>query len=307
VLNLPDFNRLKVFYYAYKTQSLVQAARELFVTPSALSQQIKLLEGEVNSCLFTRAYRSIKPTPSADELFKIVGPFVADLIGSVATLEQMSKEPFGRIRVAAPPEFGTNRIIPMIGRFREKYPNVTFQLHLGLPAEAVSFLIEKKTDLAFIDHGKYYEKLNPINVSPLVEEEQVLVGSKKYFSELIKNNFSFETLTKAQFVSFSEENFELKLWFKYQFNRVPARLNIALTVPAVRTLIGALRAGLGIGLMPKYLVQREITAGQFIAVPPRKKFINPIMIAQVPGRPLTQTEKAFIEFIKAEGAGKLRL
>ncbi|MBU8911935.1 MAG: LysR family transcriptional regulator, partial [Desulfobacterales bacterium] len=50
---LPDFNRLKVFYYIFAQKSVVSAARELNITASAVSQTLNKLESELNVLLFT--------------------------------------------------------------------------------------------------------------------------------------------------------------------------------------------------------------------------------------------------------------
>ena len=54
MLSQLDFNRIKVFYYIFSNQSVAKAARELNITQSAVSQQLKKLELEIKTRLFTR-------------------------------------------------------------------------------------------------------------------------------------------------------------------------------------------------------------------------------------------------------------
>ena len=64
-LRLPPLNALRAFHAVARHKSLRQAADELFVTPQAVGQQIKLLEDALQVTLFERKGRSIEPTESA--------------------------------------------------------------------------------------------------------------------------------------------------------------------------------------------------------------------------------------------------
>lgn len=55
---LPDFNRLRVFYYIYKTGSSTSAGKELHLTQSGVSQHLKKLEQELDYELFTRVNKN---------------------------------------------------------------------------------------------------------------------------------------------------------------------------------------------------------------------------------------------------------
>ncbi|RLE03892.1 MAG: LysR family transcriptional regulator, partial [Bacteroidetes bacterium] len=59
---LPDFNRLKVFYYIYSLKSIAAAARQLHISQPAVSQHLKKLEAEINTSLFVRLHKRMVPT-----------------------------------------------------------------------------------------------------------------------------------------------------------------------------------------------------------------------------------------------------
>ena len=76
---LPDFNRLYLFYQVFRHMSVAGAARDLFVTQSAVSQNLQKLEQELNILLFHRLHKKLVPTPAAKQLFQSVMPFFATL------------------------------------------------------------------------------------------------------------------------------------------------------------------------------------------------------------------------------------
>ena len=74
---LPDFNRLKIFYYIYSTKSISDAANSLHLTQSCISQHLKKLEYEVRIPLFTRLNRKLVPTAAGDKLFSVIFLFLS--------------------------------------------------------------------------------------------------------------------------------------------------------------------------------------------------------------------------------------
>ena len=92
---LPDFNRLKVFYYIYLKKSSVAAAKELHITQSAVSQHLHKLESEINAPLFTRLHRRLVPTAAGDRLFRVLKPFVNDLEVGIGKIKKAQGTPSG--------------------------------------------------------------------------------------------------------------------------------------------------------------------------------------------------------------------
>ncbi len=62
---LTDFNRLKVFYTIYRHKSAAAAARELYISQSAVSQSLGKLERELKNQLFVRQHKKLVPTAAA--------------------------------------------------------------------------------------------------------------------------------------------------------------------------------------------------------------------------------------------------
>ena len=99
-LRLPPLNALRAFHAVARHKSLRQAADELYVTPQAVGQQIKLLEDSLQVTLFERKGRSIEPTAA-------YGAFADTIValgsGEAATCPQSRSTPrrLGRDFIAA--------------------------------------------------------------------------------------------------------------------------------------------------------------------------------------------------------------
>ena len=71
-----NFELYKVFYYVAKTLSFSEAATELFISQSAVSQSVKVLEKRLNQVLFIRSTKRVSLTKEGEMLFKHIEPAI---------------------------------------------------------------------------------------------------------------------------------------------------------------------------------------------------------------------------------------
>lgn len=123
--NLP-VGWLRVFEVAGRTLSFSAAARQLNVTPSAVSQQVRLLEHRLGQALFQRLPRGLRLTGAGEALMPICRESFQRLDGAIAEL-------FGRrggdrlvVRVAA--GFARHWLLPRLAGFAEAYPDIPLRI-----------------------------------------------------------------------------------------------------------------------------------------------------------------------------------
>lgn len=123
---LPPLNALRAFEAAGRHLSFKKAAEELYVTPAAVSQQVKQLEDYLGTPLFRRLTRALELTvPGAAMLPKVsegLDSFVAGLAAARRTEER------GRIAVAAPPNFVARWLLPRLTSFTSSYPQFDLRI-----------------------------------------------------------------------------------------------------------------------------------------------------------------------------------
>ena len=124
--SLPPLTALRTFEAAARLGSFTRAARELHVTPAAVSHQIRSLEEYLGVKLFRRTTRSLLLTAqaavAADSLREAF-----DRIGSGVELMRSSDE-FGDLSVSTTPAFASRWLVDRLGRFRRKYPHVQLRI-----------------------------------------------------------------------------------------------------------------------------------------------------------------------------------
>lgn len=139
--NLP-FNALRAFEAAARHASVSAAARELAVTHSAVSHQLKQLEAQLETSLFERTNRGLKITPDGELLLPVLQE-AFDRIS--ATLEQVRKrEKSEIIRVTSTPAFAAKWLVPRLSNWYAK-PG-TSRIHLQPSLELLDL---KQDDIDF--------------------------------------------------------------------------------------------------------------------------------------------------------------
>ena len=125
---------LKTFQIAARRGSFAAAAIELFLTPSAVSHQVRSLEEQLGVALFRRDPRSLKLTEQGRRLLEQIDPAFAALEAATEALRQ----PAARVplRLQVPPFFAQELLLPRLGAYSAAHPHTDLQIATrSAPAE----------------------------------------------------------------------------------------------------------------------------------------------------------------------------
>ncbi|WP_177168909.1 LysR family transcriptional regulator [Thalassotalea agarivorans] len=117
---------LRSFCIAAKCLSFKHAASQLFLTPSAVSHQIKQLEEQLGFSLFKRNTRAIELTAAGDKFYHAVQPIVENLENTIAEFTQ--SEVNKTITVSLPEFFANELFVPKLSEWAELNPSINLQL-----------------------------------------------------------------------------------------------------------------------------------------------------------------------------------
>jgi LysR family glycine cleavage system transcriptional activator len=124
---LPPLNALRAFEAAARLLSFKNAARELHVTPGAISHQVKLLEEHLGVALFRRLTRALELTPEAQAMLPKVQEGLESLAAAVDRVR--ARQAVAVLTVMAPPNFSARWLVPRLARFTRAHP--LLELHLA--------------------------------------------------------------------------------------------------------------------------------------------------------------------------------
>lgn len=142
MFNIPPATCLRSFEAVARLGSVNAAARELHVTHSAISQQIKVLEQTIGVTLFVREGRGLRVSEDG----RLYALQIREALGDIAEATRLIKaQPkSSELVVAVLPSFGCSWLVPRIPRFLALHPDVSVRLQAGL---AVSSLHKESVDL----------------------------------------------------------------------------------------------------------------------------------------------------------------
>lgn len=123
------FKVLKVFTLVYELGNFSAAARVLSITPGAVSKQVSSLEDTLGCRLFQRTTRHLSITEEGHRLYALIQQPAQQIEDAIATLSSDEGRPKGAVKVSLPIAFSRTVILPSLGRFRERYPEITLDLH----------------------------------------------------------------------------------------------------------------------------------------------------------------------------------
>lgn len=126
MLSRLPLNGLRCFEAAARHMSFKLAAGELFVTPAAVSQQIKALEAELGRPLFLRRPRALELTAEGARLAPAVREAFSRLLSAVNDLKE--REEWRPLTVSVLPSFAVKWLIPRLSRFRMRYPEIDVRI-----------------------------------------------------------------------------------------------------------------------------------------------------------------------------------
>lgn len=123
----PPLNALRAFEAAARHSSFKLAAKELHVTPGAVSHQVKLLEDHLGVQLFRRLTRALELTTEAHAMLPKVREGLDALHAAVERVR--AREDMCSLTVVSPPNFAARWLVPRLSSFTAAHPNV--ELHIA--------------------------------------------------------------------------------------------------------------------------------------------------------------------------------
>lgn len=149
-----DLYQLRYFLEVAREKSFTRAARNLHVSPPAVSKSVALLERSVNRRLLNRTRRSVEVTADGERLLERAEKVYDILEGLRLEFEGLSAGDPAMLKIASR-EMITNYLLgPSLRAFREKHPNTRFGLYELSPSQMAAAL---RKDL--VDFGFYYTEL----------------------------------------------------------------------------------------------------------------------------------------------------
>ncbi len=254
---IPSTAALVAFESAARHQSFTQAANELALTQSAICRQIAGLEEFLGVELFRRSRRGVKLTEAGlGYSRKVAAQLDAVERDTLATMGQQGAQ---SLELAVVPTFATQWLVPRLKAFQQLHPEVT--VHLTNRTRPFLF-----ADTAF-DAAIYFGDgdWSGTEAHYLMPEEPVPVCSPELLAG--KAHFSTAELAALPLLQQSTRPYAWRQWFSAQGLNVPRDLS-GPRYELFSMLAQAASHGMGVALIPPFLIERELAEGRLVTAHP---------------------------------------
>lgn len=170
-MNDKDYQLLNVLG---KTRNITHAAERLFMTQSALSKRIKMIEQEFGTDLLIRSHQGVHFTPAGEKVLKFCQRTSLELDEVKQGLELTKGEVCGTLNAGYSISYGTYRLAKQITDYHKAYPKVNLRISSDQSGQLYQQMLDGSLDLAII-RGEYPWD----GVRYLLSEEKVYVVCSK--------------------------------------------------------------------------------------------------------------------------------
>lgn len=291
-----DFRQLEVFARVVETRSFSRAAEALHLTQSTVSEHMRLLEEEVGSRLFDRLGRETPPTRAGDLLYGYAQRLLTLRTDALQSLQQFLGQVAGSLLVGASTIPGEYVLPPLIGAFREKFPQVSIALQIGDTRGIVEAVVEGRVELGVVGARPDQRMLQAIELMP---DELVVVvppGHAWFGRRLVTlEELKPEPLIVREPGSGSRQALETAL---DEAGLGLAGLRVIAEMGSTSAIKQAVKAGVGLSIISKRAVDEECRHGLLWGMKIKDlRFTRHFYVVTHTGRSRSPLCQAFLDFL----------
>lgn len=170
----------RIFYTVAESGSFSDAAKKLYITQSAVSQQIKALENELGTLLFVRGRKGAKLTSYGELLLRYVSGALERFESAESLFSRMKTLDEGNVRIGAGDTLTRHFLIDVIKTYHEKYPKIRIEVINRVTAETLSMLSSGAVDVALVNLSVGEDVLKNVEVMPVGRLHEVFIAGKAF-------------------------------------------------------------------------------------------------------------------------------
>jgi DNA-binding transcriptional LysR family regulator len=287
---------LKVFCDVVETKSFSVAASQNYVTQSAVSQQIRMLEEKYGKQLLERTRGNIQLTPAGDILYQTSKEIVQRYQELEHRLQAATKVVAGTIRVATVHTIGLYELSAQLKRFLKAFPQVQLQLEYSRSNKIYEDALKGSIDVGIV---AYPSRRPGITVIPFREDRLVLVCSPQH--PLAKfRSVSIKRLAGEPLVGF-ERDIPTRKATDRALRRHGLDVRYVMELDNAEVMKRVVEIGIGVAFLPEAAVRPEVKGGSLVAVAVSDEiFLRQLGIIHRAGKHFSPAAEKFIECLQGD-------
>lgn len=254
-----EIEALELFAELMHTRSFTNTAKARDIAPSSVSRSLASLEKQLGIRLFQRSTRKLEPTEAGLAYFERIEPLLAELRSAHQVATDLNAVPRGVLRVSSGVVYGEMYIVPLLPELTERYPSLKIELIL---VDAYLDLIEERIDVA-IRTGRLRD--STYVARRLSDMAFYLCAAQKY---LDRHGIPTDPqeVTSHNCLLFPRAGHSTSRWIfrNHNGNLSEVPISGSSLITNSHAVKQCALAGMGLALLPDWLVGAEVQAGSLI-------------------------------------------
>lgn len=257
--------RLKVFQTVARYLSFTKAAEALHMTQPAVTFQIRQLEDYFNTRLFDRAHNKVSLTPAGEKVAEYAEQ-IFDLYTEMEnSLRNLTGDISGALTIGASTTIAEYMLPALLGEFKTRYPDISLKLKVSNTDGIVSMVEDSIIDLGVVEAPVTNRNLI---VEVCHNDDLVVVAPPDH--ELVKRGSKVKPsdIKHYPFVSREEGSGTREVILQYLIDEGinPKEMDICLELGSPEALKGAVEAGMGISIISRSTIDKELKLNTLVAL-----------------------------------------
>jgi len=287
---------LKVFCDVVETRSFSTAASQNFVTQSAVSQQIRMLEERYGRRLLERTRGNVQLTPAGEVLYNVSKEIVGKWSELEARLQAMAGTVAGTVRVGTVHSIGLYELSAPLKRYLKAYPHVHLHLEYSRSSKIYDDALKGNIDMGVV---AYPTKSPQVTVVPFRRDRLVLVCPPGHALAKYKQ-VSIRKLTGEPLVGY-ERDIPTRKETDRMLRRYGVDPRYVMELDNIETIKRVVEIGRGLAILPEPAVGPEVKGKTLVVVQfSDEVFLRPLGIIHRQGKHFSPAAEKFIELLKSE-------
>lgn len=251
---MPSVDDQTLFIALVESGSFHGAANRLKISSSVASRQLKRIERELGVQLLNRTTRSMSLTQPGKLFYESCRRIEEEKRSAQQLIQNLSAKPVGKLKITATPAFAHARLIDAIGDFSNRYPDIQFELVI---TDQHIDLVDSDIDIA-IRIGDLRD--SRLKSRRLLQARLLACAAPGYLARYGYPHALSDLARHRVIFSSHLPEFEKRHQASFPDLSVPEQQKV-LIANDVLSIYRAAQAGVGITLLPDYLVRRDIERG----------------------------------------------
>lgn len=250
----PSLDQLRTFLSVYRSESLRDAAKLLEISQPTVTSHVTSLENWFDSELFVRGPRGVSPTVFAHSLAEVLSEPLDQITRYVAEGGEQGSSALRTIRIGGPREFVSVQVVPALRPFAARIPHLEFRL--GQSAQLLDDLLAGQIDIAL----STVRPRHPEITSWAIADEEFWLVAAPWLDVPAD---SFARLSAVPLIAYNKDLAIIRRYWNTVLHGEP-RFDAVVVLPDLQAIKEATLCGLGLTVLPSYLVKDEVADGRLV-------------------------------------------